>query len=137
MIKTAVYFFALFFSLAIRAQTPNQVFTMREMYEQIFRHHPLVKQAQSLSSLAKQELRMARGGFDPKLALDFDRKEFDKKEYYQLFYTKVKAPIWVGELQASFERNQGYYLNPRRSYTPFWTFSRRRGRSYWAQHFDR
>lgn len=93
------------------AQTIPDEFTIKEFYEQVFRQHPLVKQAQSLSPLAQQEIRMARGGFDPKLGVDFSRKQFDKKEYYQLFYSKIKAPLWIGEFQASFERNQGYYLD--------------------------
>lgn len=93
------------------AQNRPEELTIREFYDQIFRYHPLVKQAQSLNPFAQQELRMARGGFDPKLSTDFERKQFDKKEYYQTFYTKLKAPIWIGEVQASFERNQGTFLD--------------------------
>lgn len=106
------YFFALFSVPSLWAQTKPEEFTIREFYDQIFRFHPLVKQAQSLTPLAQQELRMTRGGFDPKLSTEFERKQFDKKEYYQTQYTKLKAPFWIGDFQASFERNQGTFLNP-------------------------
>ncbi len=110
--KSYFLFFAILYLPAqLFAQTRPDELTVREFYDQIFRHHPLIKQAQSLNPLAQQELRMARGGFDPKLSTDFNRKQFDKKEYFQTFYTKLKAPIWIGELQASFERNQGTFLD--------------------------
>ncbi|TAE06734.1 MAG: TolC family protein [Bacteroidetes bacterium] len=111
MKRYPLFFFALFAPCLLFAQSQPDELTIREFYDQIFRYHPLVKQAQSLNALAQQELRMARGNFDPKFSTDFDRKQFDKKEYYQTFYSKLKAPIWVGEFQASFERNQGTFLD--------------------------
>jgi hypothetical protein len=111
MKRYPLFFFALFAPCLLFAQSQPDELTIREFYDQIFRYHPLVKQAQSLNALAQQELRMARGGFDPKFSTDFDRKQFDKKEYYQTFYSKLKVPVWVGEFQASFERNQGTFLD--------------------------
>lgn len=112
MKKPSLFLLFFLFPVIVFAQTTPEELSIRAFYEQIFRYHPLVKQAQSLSPMAQQELRMARGNFDPKISTDFNRKQFDKKEYYQTFYTKLKVPVWVGELQTSFERNQGGFLNP-------------------------
>jgi outer membrane protein TolC len=74
--------------------------------------HPLVKQAKLLSEAAQQELRMGRGGFDPKANLEYNEKTFDKKNYYQLFDSYLKVPTWVGlDFVGGYERNTGLDLN--------------------------
>jgi len=56
---------------------------------------------------------MARGGFDPKIEFDFNKKQFQGKEYYSLLNSSFKIPTWYGiDLKAGFENNDGYYLNP-------------------------
>lgn len=51
---------------------------------------------------------MSRGGFDPKLGVNFNRKSFEGKDYYNLFNPEVKVPTWPGlDLKAGFERNVG------------------------------
>ncbi|TAE74356.1 MAG: TolC family protein [Bacteroidetes bacterium] len=86
--------------------------TLKEFYDQIMAYHPLVKQASTLPDFAKQELRMARGGFDPKLAASYSRKDFDKKTYYDHLEGKLKAPTWIGNVFVGAERNRGDLLNP-------------------------
>jgi hypothetical protein len=43
----------------------------------------VARQAALLSENARQELRIARGEFDPKLESDFALKEFKKDLYYR------------------------------------------------------
>ncbi|WP_245917707.1 TolC family protein [Aureitalea marina] len=58
----------------------------------------------------------ARGGFDPKLEVDYDAKEFKGSEYYDLLNATFKIPTWYGiELKAGFEQNDGEFLNPERT----------------------
>jgi len=62
-------------------------------------NHPIVRQAALLSEEARQELVQARGGFDPKLASGFDRKQFGnpddaKSLYYNKWANELKVPIW-------------------------------------------
>lgn len=107
--------FLLFFSpiAFTHAQSPdNQILTLKEYYAQIILYHPIVRQANLWNELARQEIRMSRGGFDPKISLDYDSKEFDKKNYYNLLDTKLKVPLWIGEFNASYQNNSGQYLNP-------------------------
>lgn len=94
----------------LSAQT--NVLTLKELYEQIMAYHPLIKQASTLPDFAKEELRMAKGGFDPKLATSYSRKEFDKKNYYDHLDGKLKIPNWIGDLFIGAERSSGQLLNP-------------------------
>jgi len=56
---------------------------------------------------------VARGAFDPKIEVDFDKKVFKEKEYFSLLNSSFKIPTWYGiELKAALEKNEGYYINP-------------------------
>jgi outer membrane protein TolC len=98
--------------------TASQSFTIEEYFDNIISHHPVVRQAIFLSDLARQELRLARGAFDPKLKSDFDIKEFGGKTYYNTWDSKLEVPMWFPlDLNAGFERNSGDFLNDERSGT--------------------
>lgn len=76
-------------------------------------HHPLMKQANLTLSMGEANLLKARGGFDPKIEVDYNRKKFKKTEYYDLLNATFKIPTWYGiEFKANFEENTGYYLDP-------------------------
>lgn len=90
----------------------NNILTLKELYTQIMAYHPLVKQANTLPDFAKEELRMAKGGFDPKLAASYYRKDFDKKNYYDHLDAKLKLPSWIGDFFVGAERSRGDLLNP-------------------------
>lgn len=77
------------------------------------KYHPLVKSANLGISAAQANLMMARGGFDPKIEIDYDKKQFKDKEYYSLLNSSFKIPTWYGiEVKAGFDNNEGMYLNP-------------------------
>ncbi|MBT8270449.1 MAG: TolC family protein [Flavobacteriaceae bacterium] len=77
------------------------------------RFHPVTKQAELIIDEGQAELIRARGGFDPKLEVDFDRKAFKSLTYYDRLNATFKVPTWYGiELQANFEQNEGDFLNP-------------------------
>jgi len=55
----------------------------------------------------------ARGGFDPKIEVDNERKKFKNLEYFDELNTAFKIPTWYGvELKGNFEQNTGVFLNP-------------------------
>jgi outer membrane protein TolC len=77
------------------------------------KYHPLVKNANLEISKAQANLMMARGGFDPKLELDYNKKQFQGTEYYSIMNSSFKIPTWYGiDIKAGFDENEGYYLNP-------------------------
>ena len=77
------------------------------------KYHPLVKSATLKIDAAQANLMAARGGFDPKIEVDFDQKKFKDKEYYALLNSSFKITTWYGiEIKAGFDNNSGVYLNP-------------------------
>lgn len=77
------------------------------------KYHPLVKQANLEISNAQATLMMARGGFDPKIEVDYSKKEFKGTEYYSLLNSSFKIPTWYGiEIKAGFDDTDGQYFNP-------------------------
>ena len=76
-------------------------------------YHPIVKQASLFNLEAEAILREARGQLDPKLALDYQLKDFKDTEYYNLLNTSFKIPTWIGiDPKIEFSKNRGDFLNP-------------------------
>lgn len=90
-------------------------FTIENFYHLVIRNHPIAKQAELLSENAKQEIRMARGNFDPKIEMEFLSKNYNDKEYYTVANGSVKFPsVFPLDPSLGVERNTGTYLNPER-----------------------
>ncbi|WP_310380658.1 TolC family protein [Flavobacterium sp.] len=106
----------LFISAEIIAQNtiPNgKELTYNEYLGYVKKFHPLVKSANLNISNAQANLMMARGGFDPKIEIDFDKKQFKGSEYYSILNSSFKIPTWYGiEVKAGFDNSEGIYLNP-------------------------
>jgi outer membrane protein TolC len=96
----------------LKEKDSSRAMTVDDFYERILAYHPVARQAALLSEEARQELRMARGNFDPKIEAVWDRKEFGNKEYYNSFDNVLKVPVWIGELKGGYEYNRGTFLNP-------------------------
>lgn len=96
------------------AQTKDAaVLTFDEYMGYVKKYHPLVKQANLLLEESQAKLMKARGAFDPKLAVDYDRKKFKSTEYYDKLNATFKIPTWFGiEFKGNFEENSGFFLNP-------------------------
>lgn len=94
------------------AQT-SSVLTYNEYLGYVKKFHPMVKSANLQVNSAQANLMMARGGFDPKIEVDFDQKHFKDKEYYSLFNSSFKIPTWYGiEIKAGFDNSERMYVNP-------------------------
>ncbi len=91
----------------------ENILSFEEYLGFVKKHHPLIKQADLVLSTGEANLLRARGGFDPKIELDYDRKKFKGTTYYDQLYTAFKIPTWYGiELKGTFEENTGQFLNP-------------------------
>ena len=91
----------------------NKEFLFNEYLGYVKKYHPLVKTANLEISVAQANLMMARGGFDPKIEVDFDKKQFKNQEYYSILNSSFKIPTWYGvEIKAGFDNNEGVYLSP-------------------------
>ncbi len=89
------------------------VLNFNEYLGYVKKFHPIAKQAELTLQIGQANLMKARGGFDPKIEVDHDRKKFKSTEYYEQLNAAFKIPTWYGiELKANFEQNEGEYLNP-------------------------
>ncbi|GAB3710792.1 TolC family protein [Flavobacterium koreense] len=104
----------IFFTTWVTAQNKNlQELTYNEYLGYVKKYHPMVKSANLEVNSAQANLMMARGGFDPKIEVDFDKKQFKDSQYYSLLNSSFKIPTWYGiEVKAGFDNSEGVYLNP-------------------------
>ncbi|NJB87554.1 outer membrane protein TolC [Lewinella marina] len=97
----------------LRGQELPPVLTEEEFLARVANHHPLAVRADLQRDRARALLQEARGGFDPKLYGDLAQKYYRGTRYYSVAEGGLKVPTWFGvELNAAYERNEGYYLNP-------------------------
>ncbi|WP_305982670.1 TolC family protein [Roseivirga thermotolerans] len=93
-----------------------EVFPLEAYVKVVLANHPVIKQADLLPENAREEIRLARGAFDPKLTGNWDVKNYKDTEYYDIFNTTLKVPLWFPvDPKISVDRNRGVYLNPERS----------------------
>lgn len=114
MMTRVLIIMLLFISVKLTAQSfQTERLSFSEYIGYVKKFHPLVKQSGLLLSSAEAELLAARGGFDPKIEVDYDQKEFKDKNYYTLLNSTFKIPTWYGvEIKAAFDNSEGIYVNP-------------------------
>ncbi|HLN94886.1 MAG TPA: TolC family protein, partial [Flavobacterium sp.] len=103
--------FSVFCVSVLSAQTERMSYA--EYLGYVKKYHPLVRQANLEVSAAQAALMVARGGFDPKIEVDYTKKEFKGIDYYDLLNSTFKIPTWYGiEVKAGFEQADGIYVDP-------------------------
>jgi outer membrane protein TolC len=103
----------LFLGITVWSQNATKELSYNEFLGYVKKYHPLVKSANLELNQAQANLMMARGGFDPKIEVDFEQKKFKDNEYYSILNSSFKIPTWYGiEVKAGFDNNDGIYLNP-------------------------
>ena len=100
-------------TVCAQAQQDSLLITYEQFLVQVYQYHPIAQQIRLKQQEAEAYLQKARGGFDPKLMAQWDNKQFDKKNYYQMLRSYLKVPIWAGiEAEAGYQYTNGTYLNP-------------------------
>lgn len=95
------------------AQENENVLTEQQLFWLVRSFHPVALQSNLIIDQGNQTVTRSKGAFDPYLSGTFDQKNYDGKNYYQLFSGGLKVPIWYGvELKTGYERNRGVFLNP-------------------------
>lgn len=104
----------LFISALLCGQEKNEKeLNYNEFLGYVKKYHPMVKSANLEINMAQANLMMARGGFDPKIEVDFDQKKYKGKEYYSVLNSSFKIPTWYGiEVKAGFDNSEGIFINP-------------------------
>ncbi len=108
-----ILLYLLFMTMGSYGQQDTVVLKFREYLGYVKKYHPVAKQAQLTISIGQANLMKARGGFDPKIEVDYNRKEFKGSEYWDRLNATFKIPTWYGiELKGNFEQIQGEFTNP-------------------------
>ena len=111
--RSLVIYIALLISCTTAAQDSTATISLSEYLGYVKTFHPIVKQANLIITESEAKLLKARGAFDPKIEVDYDRKKFKNTEYYDKLNAAFKIPTWYGiEFKGTIEENDGYYLNP-------------------------
>ncbi len=115
MKKVALLLFWLLSSASLLAQEIQRL-SFEDYIQWVQEFHPISIQADLNLRLGQMEVRKARGGFDPMLYGNLDKKEFNQSTYFEKREVGVLAPTWMGvELMGNFEQNSGAYLNSERA----------------------
>ncbi|MGB0422806.1 MAG: TolC family protein [Flavobacteriales bacterium] len=89
------------------------VLSFDKFMEQVQSDHPVAAAASLQIDRGEALLQTAKGGFDPVLAGNLSRKDFEGKRYYDLVQGGLKVPTWLGlTFDAGFTENEGVFLNP-------------------------
>lgn len=98
----------------LQAQESLAVLSYADYMQMVMAQHPVARQAKLLSQRATAELKRAKGAnLDPVLNAQWDTKQFDEKQYYNLFSAYISVPTYWGiEIEGGYLSNKGYYLNP-------------------------
>ncbi|MBC6366058.1 TolC family protein [Algoriphagus sp. AK58] len=100
-----------FVSLSVKAQDSLKL-NFEEYMEWVRLYHPIAVQAEINLRMGQMEVRQARGGFDPLVYGNLDKKEYKESTYYDKREAGIVVPTWMGvELNGTFEQNTGKFLN--------------------------
>ncbi len=81
-------------------------------YKEILQIHPVVQQANLLLENARQEVRIARAPFDPRVSFNRNQKTFTGKDYYDYRDFNISIPTWLGvDVEAGYQNNAGQFTN--------------------------
>lgn len=107
------FLFSIVFTPVYAQELNSDELSYSEFLGYVKKYHPLLKQAGIEVSKAEASLMASRGGFDPKIEVDYDKKVFKGTDYYSLLNSSFKIPTWYGiEFKAGFDDTSGQYLNP-------------------------
>ena len=75
--------------------------------------HPVARQAALNPARAQQDVRLARGAFDPTVNGKYYGKQLKGTEYFHDWETYLRIPTWFGvDVKAGWDRGTGPYVNP-------------------------
>lgn len=109
-----IYLFGLVFLFigSAFAQINRGTLGLDQFYLLVEAHHPMARQAELIIQRGDLAVKEARGAFDPKLVSSYDTKQFEGKNYYEIWDTYVSIPTMLNiDLKAGYERNNGQFLN--------------------------
>ena len=98
--------------LALSADSTREL-SQVEFLSLVSSYHPVARQAALNTERNRQEIRQARGAFDPSVAAKYYGKELKDKTYFHDWETALRIPTWFGvDVKAGWDRATGPLVNP-------------------------
>ncbi len=95
----------------IKAQNTS-VMPFSVFYEQVLRYHPVAKAAMLLPQMAQQEIRTAKGLFDPSISANYFGKQTKGENSYTYFEPQIKVPTFIGiDVKAGLDQSEGLQVS--------------------------
>jgi outer membrane protein TolC len=113
--KIALFILVLLSQVVVKAQDTTTL-NFSVFYEQVLRYHPLAKAANLLPQMAQQEIRTARGAFDPSISANYFGKQTKGENSYTYFEPQVKIPTFIGvDVKAGLDQSDGLQVSDEKS----------------------
>jgi outer membrane protein TolC len=102
---------AMFISL-ISVTAQKKTMSYEAYLEQVLAKHPIAAQIRLAEQRAELQMMHARGQNDPELNSGWNYKQFDGKNYYNLFDAYLRIPTIIGiDVLTGYQYADGFYLN--------------------------
>ena len=113
--NTRLTFFA-FLVLYLAPAFAQKALTLEEVTAWALANHPLAMTAKAVEERGPAELLYARSALDPKLAINYDRKDFKGAEYFDYGTAELswQSPYAL-KVAGGYQRAEGTYLNDERT----------------------
>ncbi len=100
------------FQFQVNAQD-SSLLSFNKFYDLVLRNHPVAKQAGLLPEMARNEIRTARGSFDPVIQTGIDNKTTKGVNSYSYFEPQIKIPTLIGlDFKAGMDQSSGISVSP-------------------------
>ena len=107
-----VIFNLIIFQLLTSEVFSQKIFGYDAYVNQVIKFHPISSSIRLASDRAEMAEMYARGNMDPELNSNWNYKQFDGKNYYNLFDAYLKVPTIIGvDVIGGYQYASGTYLN--------------------------
>jgi outer membrane protein TolC len=110
-----IILFALFlvFVFPTKGQDTSKTLNANQLISWVKKYHPIVRQTEIEIGISESNITIARGGFDPKIKVDYESKTFNGTNYFEYLTSQVALPAWYGiEFKGGIEQLYGDRLDP-------------------------
>jgi outer membrane protein TolC len=112
MFKNRIIYTAFCLCLGNLIFAQTKTISYESYIEQVINRHPIAKQINLAEQKAKLQEMYARGSMDPELNSNWAYKQFDGKNYYNIFDAYLRIPTITGiDVISGYQYADGFYLN--------------------------
>ena len=116
MLKTHLSYFLtsvlLYLTVNLSGQASDTLSLSRYL-DRVMTYHPLIQKANLNKEIQEAYVLKGKGALDPKIQSDYLSKDFDSKDYFNIWDSKVTIPTKLPiDFAVGYERNNGLFLNP-------------------------